>query len=601
MNLFKKKTKAEQQVPQPIVDEIQEQLTSSISWKRSQGYYQDWPEYERFKRGEQWPAPTADTVIQPRPVINIFESILDQKQSAVLSEEPQIAFLPREGTPQEDLLELQAIDPEAPTTTADDEAADMFTKVAEYCAEETGLDELNESIVDTAATLGTAITYWYWDTSKRGGNSERGTAYEGEIAGEEIDPADIHFGNPRGKDIQKQPWIIITSRTPIDAFREFYREHAAKLGVDINSVQPSKEQKREQMYDSERAEIDSTKYVDEIRRFRKVYNEGTDKVEVWYEVVADGKLVRAERPLFGMSDLYPLAVFRWKNVRNCVFGEGESRNIIEAQKALNRLLAMAIWNGYLTAWARLRTKKGAVDKNRITNRPGEIIEDSQPGTWNVDYMNPPAIPSYIKEMFSTLPEMVKTEAGVHEAMVGAAPSGDLNAQAIMALQKAAGVRISKITRSFRRYLRDVALIWQAFWKEFYTERRLIRITEDSGRQFAWFRGTDYIDFDFDVQVTSTPTSSYSEGVVLAELKELLQGGFITPQQYLENVPKTVLPMADKILQEIQEMQETGAQMAEQGATPEHIIQSLPPEQQQEFMSLPPEVQQQLLQQAQGGM
>src|SRR5690606_28374129 len=102
-----------QQAPQPIVDEITEQLTSSISWKRSQGYYQEWPEYERMKRGIQWPSPTADTVIQPRPVISIFESILDQKQSAVLAEEPEIAFQPREGTPEEDLMELQAIDPEA--------------------------------------------------------------------------------------------------------------------------------------------------------------------------------------------------------------------------------------------------------------------------------------------------------------------------------------------------------------------------------------------------------------------------------------------------------------------------------------------------------
>jgi hypothetical protein len=108
------------------------------------------------------------------------------------------------------------------------------------------------------------------------------------------------------------------------------------------------------MYDAERTEIDSGGYVVEIRRFQKVMNHAAMREEIWYDVIADGKHVRQERPLFKNVDkqLYPIALFRWKDVRNCSFGEGESRNIIEAQKALNRLLAMAIWNGYLTAWER---------------------------------------------------------------------------------------------------------------------------------------------------------------------------------------------------------------------------------------------------------
>jgi len=610
------KSKAEKEEKQPIVDQIMYQLQASISWKRSQGYYDDWPEYERFKRGDQWPSVTADTKYHPRPVVNIFETVIDQKVSAVLSEEPEITFLPREGMPEDEILAKIPPDVDTQTAqklrqelaqTADDDAAQMFTKAAKFTAEEVELEDLNEEVVEAAALLGTGITYWWWDPSKRGGNPSKATAYEGDICGEEIDPADIHFGNPREKDVQKQPWIIITGRTPLEAFREFYREHAKKLGEDVNAIQGSKSQERQKVYDAERNEVEATKYVDEIRRFRKVYNEETDRVEVWYEVVAEGKLVRQERPLFQRSDLYPIAIFRWKNVRHNILGEGEGRNLIEVQKSINRLLALAIWNGYLTAWAKMRVKKGAIE-NKPTNTPAEIIIDqSPPGTgWGIDYMAPPQVPSYVKELIEIMPQMVKDEAGVHEAAVGKAPSSDLNAAAIMALQRAAGVRISKVSRNFRRYLRDVARIWEAFWKEFYTERRLIRITEDTGRQFFWFRGTDYADFDFDVRVTATPSAAYSEFVVLSELKEHLDKGRITFEQYLENVSKNVLPMAEKLLEAVRQAQAMGAQMAQQqaeqggGMDINAVLAAMPPEEREAFLSQPPEVQQQLLTELQGG-
>lgn len=586
---------AEQQPEQPtdkepVAEKILEQLQSSVSYKRSQGYYSDWPEYERFKRGDQWPKATSETQVYPRPVINMFESIIDQKVSAVLQEEPEITFLPREGAPANDPLGMDI-------GTADTEAAQMFSKVAKYTEEETNNADLSEQIAETSSLLGTGISYWYWDTGKRGGDPMRMTAYEGDIAGDEIDPADIHIGNPKERDLQKQPWVIITARTPLQEFRENYREHAARLGVDVATVSGSKEQKREQLYDSERNEIDSTDYVDEIRRFRKVVNHAAMRTEVWYEVVADGKLVRAERPLFQKSDVYPLAVFRWKDVRNSFFGEGEGKNLIEVQKSENRLLALAIWSGYLTAWPKLVADENQIDPNSITNQPGQILRRrvSMPGAGPAaEYLQGPTIPGYIQQLFSELPEMVKTEAGVHEAMVGQAPSGELNAQAIMMLQKAAGIRISKITRNFRRYLRDVAKIWAAFWKEFYSEQRLIRITDgQGGREFMWFRGTDYADYDFDVVVNSTPSTPYSEAAVVAELKEHLNAQRLDFITYLENLPPNYLPQKEKIIEQVKQAQAMAAMQAQQQA-----IAMLPPDQQAAFMQLPPEEQQAMLAQIQ---
>lgn len=590
--------------PKELVDSISEQLKSSISWKRSQGYYERWPEYENFRQGKQWPDPTTATETFPRPVINVFQTIVDQKVSAILAEEPEVTFLPREGQPEEEVMaaqmpgmpmeqpDQQLLPPqEAYAESADNEASILFTKVAKYTSEEVDMEELNEAVIDTACVIGTGASYWYWDPSKRGGNPDKMTAYEGDIAGEEIDPADLHLGNPKEKDIQKQPWIIITARTPVEAFREFYREHAAKLGVDIMSIQPDKKQNRDEMYDSEQQEMDATEYIDEVRRFRKVYNPETRQVEIWYEVSAADQIIRIERPLFKYSNRYPISLFVWKRVRKCAFGEGEGPNIIEAQKAVNRLLAMSIWNGYLTAWTKIRFKKGAVDKNKITNQPGEMIEDQIPGQWNIDYMQPPTVPGYVRELFESIPDMLKNEAGVHEAMVGQAPSAELNAQAILMLQKAAGVRISRISRNFRRYLRDVAKIWEAFYKEFYTERRLIRITEENNaRGFFWFRGTDHSNIDFDVKISVSPNSTMTESMVVSELKEHLDKQRITFEQYLENVPQSVLPMKEKLLQEYRAAKLAAEQQAMQALQNGQLPPGMPPEAFPELMAPGPENQ-----------
>ena len=55
---------------------IRKRYRSGVSYKQSQGYYEDWNEYDNFWMGSQWPTPTADTENFPRPVTNHFASII---------------------------------------------------------------------------------------------------------------------------------------------------------------------------------------------------------------------------------------------------------------------------------------------------------------------------------------------------------------------------------------------------------------------------------------------------------------------------------------------------------------------------------------------
>ena len=52
--------------------EIWNQYQEGLSFQRTMGFSTDFPKYERFKCGNQWPEATENTKILPTPVFNII-------------------------------------------------------------------------------------------------------------------------------------------------------------------------------------------------------------------------------------------------------------------------------------------------------------------------------------------------------------------------------------------------------------------------------------------------------------------------------------------------------------------------------------------------
>ena len=58
------------------------------------GFRERFPEYIRFKEGDQWPPATARTRNLPRPVFNIVEMFIRTKRAAVLNPHIAMTYLP---------------------------------------------------------------------------------------------------------------------------------------------------------------------------------------------------------------------------------------------------------------------------------------------------------------------------------------------------------------------------------------------------------------------------------------------------------------------------------------------------------------------------
>lgn len=536
---------------EPIHDAAKQILTEyqdGLAYKRRMGFLTKWPEYERFKAGDQWPVPTKRTKNLPRPVFNIIELIEGHKVASVMNEQIKMVF----STLEDDVPEY-------------DDAADVFTRYSETTWELVKQNELNEEALEDASNRGTCIWHYYWDNSIEGGNTVK---YRGEMCGEIIDAINFFPGNPQQRRVQKQPYNIITSREMVNAIKQEAKMNGLSDEL-ISQIKPDKET-RDQGYDGAQIELADGDQLTAITKYWRE-KDGT----VWFTRIAAGMVIR--KPTNTFMKLYPIAVMPWKRRKKSIFGVGDTEGLIPNQKAINLLMAMQVLNVQMNGWPKLLYKSGSIDPTQVTNEPGVMIMDKTIGQgFGVDYLRPAPMNAQAQMLVDKFKEFTKELAGANDASVGTAPSAQLNATAIMLLQKAAGVPIESIKRRFYQAMEDIGRIWEEFWKVKYNTQRTIKIKDDDQKEFTrTFRGSDYAGIEMNLKIDIGPSSTYSESLMMSSLDNFLAKGYINFPQYLKYVPKNVVPFKDRLLKEIEQQQEQGAI--------DQILSMLPPELQQIVM------------------
>ena len=214
-------------------------------------------------------------------------------------------------------------------------------------------------------------------------------------------------------------------------------------------------------------------------------------------------------------------------------------------------------------------------------------------------MQPPQASAIIPYLRDSLTKGMEDTSGVHEAWTGRAPSAQLNASAIIALQEAAGITIGNIQERLHRCLRDCGRILLSFWKEKWDYERLIRITGDNHpgkiKGVFWFKGTDFADMEFDVKVSSGP-SPFSKAIVAATLDHLIQYQAIDGETYLELLPPESFPKVQYILrrQKEREMEARQAMIEQQFQVIEHMAEEVVAQAQAQGVEITPEAIAQLM-------
>lgn len=530
--------------------QTQKQYREGLNYLRRMGFLDAWPMYERFKAGDQWPPVTERTKTLPRPMFNIIEYIQNHKVSSVMNENVKMLFSPQEFLADADLQQMdQELVQQAQLAQ---EAGEKFTRYSDTVWELIEQDEINEEVLESGSNCGTGIAHYYWDTSSKGGIKQ---PWIGDIAGEMLDPINVFFGNPQQRKVQRQPYIIISSREDLAEVKGMAKE--AKLSQDKIDLIKADSDVQDEGYDRAKVEVTGSEKATVLTKYER--KDGT----IWMSREASGQKIKPETNM--KIRKYPLAVLQWKRRKKSIHGGSDSEGIIPNQKAINNLMAMQLLSVQLTGWPKLAYNPNYVDAKKLNNDPSQPISDtSPPGQSTLRYLTPGSVSNLATGLVEAFMDYTKQLSSAQDAATGDMQKGDLNATAIMLLQKAAGVPIESIKKRFYRFIKDVGEIWEEFWKVNYNTSRQITLKNDDGQEYSEeFTGSKYAEIGLNLKINVGPASTYSEELMMASLDKLFDKGDIDLEDYLEYAPQNVIPFKDRLLKKVRERKQQAAQQQAQ--------------------------------------
>lgn len=591
-------------------EQISRELEQGKSFKAQlgrRGLYEQNRMNERFYVGDQWHGAQCG---QERPLLmhNIIKRIGEYKMSMVGSASLSVSYS-ADGVPftrqdKERVTEVRdsIANGEQPTAalTDSEEINLVMGALSDYfrtTAERLKFDDLKTEVLKNAYIGGTGVLYTYWDSRTETGlyaDEGRKAPIKGDIRSEVLPVENVYFGDPNRAELQEQPFILITRRRRVEDIRRDMRRY--QRGVDTDTIRPDENTGEEAGDRGQREPTDAGKATVVTKLFREWDKSGESFRVMAVEVCGKATV----RPAFDTGlRLYPLAVMRWETRQGCAYGDSEITHLIPNQIAINRANTAAAW-AVMISGVPITVVNGDTVTEPITNDPGQIIRVYGTGqdTQNaIRYVAPPSFSGQFDSLINNLIGNTLTQSGANDAALG--DMNPDNTSAIIAVREAATLPMQMIQNRFYSFVEDVARIWAEFWVQKYGKRQL-RISDKNGDWYLPFDADSYQSLLINTKVDVGAAGIWSETQTLRTLDALLSAGIITPLQYLERVPKGVIPDLNGLLRDYRSAQTNPAAMPAAGegeapaADPQDILAQLPPEYQAEYNAMTPEQQAQVM-------
>lgn len=577
------------------------------------GLYEQSKMNERYFIGDQWYGVNCGN---DRPLIrhNVIKRIGEYKMSVVGSSPITVSYsadgIPntlglkeairpiRDGIAQgnEAYIE-QMMAMSADTIPSNEEVTLIMSALSDYfrvTAERVKFNDKCEQALRNAFISGTGIIYTYWDDKVKTGlyaDENRTTPIVGDIGCEVLDVENVYFGDPNLTDIQSQPYILVAQRKSV---AELKREakHNRRPQYEIDQIKPDNETGYEAGQISENEPSESKKAT-VITKFWKEWDDDGSDYTLKAIKVCENAVIRPEWDV-GIR-LYPFASFLWERRRNCAYGESEITYLIPNQIAINRMMTASVWAVMMMGMPMLVVNSDVVDAGSLTNDPGQII--SVNGGYEdvhgaMSYLNPPNFsPSFIQNVNTIIGNTLQ-QSGANDAALG--DMRPENTSAIAMLREAATMPLQQTKNRYYSFIEDIARIWAEFWIMKYGKRS-IKVEDDTGTWYLPFDGERYRDLLISTRIDVGASGLWSEAQSTITLGNLLDRQIITPIQYLQRLPKGIIPQLEKLIRELQTA--AGGEMDGGAIDIETLIRALPPDLQDTYNNLDPETAQAVVQQA----
>jgi hypothetical protein len=457
----------------------------------------DWQTRKDYYHGKQWP------VLKPnekkdgnksRPILNIIRSTIQTLLPMLTDARPGINIIPSEPN---DFQFSQMID-EVIRAWWDNSSQDFVM-----------LEVLFDSMVTDVGIMKTT-----WDPDALDGL--------GDVVCISCDPSDIYIDVAATGMNKNNGYVIHKLVRAVGELRMMYPDKAAEIKPDTTGPSTSG--------DDTQNDIQSIKLVSPIDRdigvnlsnqpgttgsdLRKTctlwecwlkdetteeYDAGNDKPGFKKKypkgrlitIIPGTKTVLQDVPAPYSHGLFPFVSFVDFKLPRQVYGEGESRALVEFQKIINKLLANQMDLTRLMSNPVWIVEDGSgTNADRITNTTGQVIKVSPGKAGAVRREFPPALQSGSLELMNWVLRQVEQISGATDVSQGRTPPGVTAAQALETLKESSNTRLRLKERNMNVSLTEWGHQMVGLIMQYYTTPRVIKITgkmaEDWPQFFEFF-------------------------------------------------------------------------------------------------------------------
>lgn len=520
----------------PELHEILAKFEKAFYFNQSINLYDQVKVNEDFFIGNQWEGVKSNG--HPTPSINIFKRIINFQVATITSENMAIQA---SGLPSTSLYSQKEVDSICQIINH------QIAAIMERCK----IVAKNREFMRNAAVTGDGCLHFYFDPT-----IENGQDVKGEIQAEVLDNLRVHFGNPNSRDVQTQPYIIISRRDMIEDIK-WYVEDLREMGKEDGEVYTKVRDPESIQTDSEKFQNEYDSYANDKVTVLTYYYRNRQTKTIWCMECTENEIIR--EPYDTELKLYPLVWLNWDYIRDCYHGQAMVTGLLDNQKAINKLNALTIISQMTMAFPKV-----AYDKNRISHWSSDVGV-AIGVTGNVDNVAKviegasisPQVAQFIELFFD------KTHSVLGASDVAMGDSRPDNTSAIIALQRAANTPMELTKQQDYQCLEDAAKIWVDMMRVNYGVR-IVEMKMDMGKPAEQPLGMNLEPqvfmrpFDFsvleDIQVSirlDVGASSYwSELANVQTLENLLINGHINAVQFLERLPDGYLAKKQELIDEL---------------------------------------------------
>lgn len=448
---------------------------------------------ERFFDGDQWHG----VFVNPkRPLIshNLIRRIGEYKLAAILNKKYDVQFLAEGADVDGNMLSnadlLSGLN-DFNDDCDENEAVLMMKALGVYyenAKHKFGFEGAVRDALKNAYVCGTGALFMYWDKDIKTGlfaDSLRKTQILGDVQCKCIDIECVDFGDVFERDVQKQPYIILSERISVDDIKAEARANGC--GEDeINCICADNDSHYFAGF-SQDEDLDEKKATVLTKMFKR---RGENGVVVRAIRVCRGLVIKDEFDLRIRE--YPICIFRWQDRRNCVYGESEITALVPNQIAINRMLTASVWATMLSGMPMMLVNSDLI-KDGVSNEPGQIMSfsgDSDDFERAIKYVEPPRFAENFVDSIKMMIDDTLEISGATKSALGLYEMN--NASAIEYLQKASNAPIELMISKYEQFLADAARIFVEFFVCCYGVRK-IKIADSFGIHYLPFDSKRYKD------------------------------------------------------------------------------------------------------------